>query len=88
MVRKLHSHHFLNFLPNYFQVRNRSKVRKLLVVSIRFFENRSNSATLSASDIFTEESDMLRILVNVVSKRLSNRSSKLVVTDLVIQLQA
>ena len=86
MVRKLHSHHFLNFLPNYFQVRNRSKVRKLLVVSIR--STGQNSATLSASDIFTEESDMLRILVDVVSNRLSNRSSKLVVTDLVIQLQA
>ena len=31
---------------------------------------------------------MLTILVKVVSNRSSNRSSKLVVTDLVIQLQA
>ena len=41
VVHKLHSHHFLIFLRNYFQVRDRSKVRKLLVVSIRFFENGS-----------------------------------------------
>ena len=56
----------------------------LIVVVLSIYIRRE----LSASDIFTEESDMLRILVNVVSNRLSNRSSKLVVTDLVIQLQA